>query len=35
MLTVHFLGSDQYTFSPEDRRCIDDIAVEAEQRLRA
>jgi hypothetical protein len=35
MLTVHFLGSDQYTFSPEDRRCIDDIAVQAEQRLRA
>ncbi len=35
MLTVHFLDTDQYTFSPEDRRCIVDIAVEAEQRLRA
>lgn len=35
MLTVHFLDSDQYTFSPEDRCSIDDIAVRAEPRLRA
>ena len=35
MLTVHFLDSDQYTFSPEDRRSIEDIAIPAEQRLRA
>jgi Predicted Zn-dependent protease (DUF2268) len=34
MLTVHFLDSDQYAFSPEDRRRIEDIAVLAEQRLR-
>ena len=34
MLTVHFLDSDQYTFSPEDRRCIDGVAVQAEKRLR-
>ncbi len=34
MLTVHFLDSDEYTFAPEDRRNIDDIAAAAEQQLR-
>lgn len=35
MLTVHFLDSDEFAFSPADRGSIDGIAAAAEKQLRA